>query len=243
MNRMHVRVTRMAVAASMLAVIAVSAQSRTASLDAELARIFRDNEYATRSFGPSAWLQGGTSYTTVERSDAIAGARDIIEYDSESGRRSVLVAASALKPSGSSKPLSIDGSSWSADRSKLLVYTNSKRVWRQNTRGDYWILDRASGALRKIGGDAPASSLMFAKFSPDATRVAYVRDRDLYVEDVKSGTITRLTKAETDRIVNGTSDWVYEEELEIRDGFRWSPNGRQIAYWQFDTSGIESFTL
>src|SRR5262249_18493137 len=108
---------------------------------------------------------------------------------------------------------------------------------------DYWILERASAALRKVGAGAPEASLMFAKFSPDATRVAYVRDRDLYVEDAKNGAVTRLTKAETDRIINGTSDWVYEEEFDLRDGFRWSPNGRQIAYWQFDTSPVEQFTL
>src|SRR5262249_26327414 len=131
----------------------------------------------------------------------------------------------------------------SEDHGKLLLYTNSKRVWRQNTRGDYWILDRTTGSLKKIGADAPESSLMFAKFSPDGTRVGYVRDRDLYVEDVRSGSVTRLTKAENERIVNGTSDWVYEEELDLRDAFRWSPNGRQIAYWQFDTTGIDSFTL
>jgi dipeptidyl-peptidase-4 len=235
----------MAAALVTLATMAVVAQSPApaASIDAELARIFRDHEYTPQTFGPSAWLNDGRSYTTLEASTSSPGAKDIIEYDSETGRRSVLVAASALKASPAARPLEIDGYSWSADHAKLLVYSNSQRVWRQNTRGDYWILDRASGALRKIGGDAPAASLMFAKLSPDASRVAYVRDRDLYVEDTKSGAVTRLTKAESDSIVNGTSDWVYEEELDLRDGFRWSPNGRQIAYWQFDTSRIESFTL
>lgn len=233
-----------------LATIAVVAQSPPAApaasastIDAELTRIFRDRDYAPQTFGPSAWLNDGASFTTVEDSASVPGAQDIVEYDTASGRRSVLVAASTLKPAGQSKPLAVDDYSWSADRAKLLIYTNSKRVWRQNTRGDYWVLERATGALKKIGANAPESSLMFAKFSPDGTRVAYVRDRDLYVEDAKSGAVTRLTKAENDRIVNGTSDWVYEEELDLRDGFRWSPNGRRIAYWNFDTTGIESFTL
>ena len=105
------------------------------------------------------------------------------------------------------------------------------------------MLDRASGALRQLGAGAAPSTLMFAKFSPDGRRVGYVRERDLYVEDVGSGAVTRLTKAENEHIVNGTSDWVYEEELDLRDAFRWSPDGRQIAYWQFDTTGIENFTL
>jgi dipeptidyl-peptidase 4 len=229
-------------AAPVLAAVALAAQA-TPAIDAELDRIFRRNEYAAQTFGPAAWLNGGATYTTVEASASGGDAKDLVEYDSASGRRTVLVAASALKPATAAAPLAIDGYSWSEDRTRLLLFTNSKRVWRQNTRGDYWILDRATGSLRKVGSDAPAASLMFAKFSQDASRVAYVRDRDLYVEDVKTGTVTRLTKAENEHIVNGTSDWVYEEELDLRDAFRWSPNGRQIAYWQFDTSGIEPFTL
>jgi dipeptidyl-peptidase-4 len=225
-----------------VAAVLVSAGT-TAALDQQLGRIFRDREYAAQAYGPTAWFDRGASYTTLEASSSLAGARDIVQYEPGSGRRTVLVAATALKPASAPTALAIDGYAWSADRSRLLVYTNSRRVWRQNTRGDYWLLDRASGALRRIGGDAPEASLMFAKLSPDATRVAYVRDRDLYVEDVRTGTVTRLTRAEHDHIVNGTSDWVYEEELNLRDAFRWSPDGRQIAYWQFDTSGIEAFTL
>jgi dipeptidyl-peptidase-4 len=229
-------------AVPLLAVAAITAQSRPA-LDAELERIFKHNEYTSQTFGPAAWLNGGEAYTTVEPSPGGSGASEIVEYDPASGRRSVLVSAAALTPAGATKPLAIDGYTWSDDRSKLLVYTNAQRVWRQKTRGDYWVLDRSTSTLKQVGGGADPSTLMFAKFSPDGTRVAYVRDRDLYVEDVRSGTVTRLTKAENEHIINGTSDWVYEEELNVRDAFRWSPDGRQVAYWQFDTTGIEPFTL
>ena len=84
---------------------------------------------------------------------------------------------------------------------------------------------------------------MFAKLSPDGQRVAYVHDRNLFVETVATGDIHQLTTDGSQTVVNGTSDWVNEEELDIRDGFRWSPDGRSLAYWQFDTSGVESFTL
>src|SRR5207249_6444748 len=83
--------------------------------------------------------------------------------------------------------------SLSPDGHRVLVFSNSKTVWRQNTRGDYWVLDLASGALRKLGGDAPASSLMFAKFSPDNGKVGYVRANNIYVEDLASGKSTQLT--------------------------------------------------
>ena len=123
------------------------------------------------------------------------------------------------------------------------MFTNTERVWRLNTRGDYWVLDIGSGALRKIGAAAPESSLMFAKFSPDATRVAYVRGNNIYVEQIEGGSVTALTKDGSETTINGTSDWVNEEELGIRDGFRWSPDGTRIAYWQFDTTTVGIFSL
>ena len=84
---------------------------------------------------------------------------------------------------------------------------------------------------------------MFAKFSPDGGRVAYVRENNLYVENLGDGRITQLTKDGSRTIINGTFDWVYEEELSLRDGFRWSPDGRRIAYWQLDASGVRDFLL
>jgi dipeptidyl-peptidase-4 len=133
---------------------------------------------------------------------------------------------------------------FSADGRKLLIYTNTARVWRQNTRGDYWVLDLDTGKLRKLGGpDAKPSTLMFAKLAPQGDRVAYVREHDLYVERLGDGRITRLTKDGSRTTINGTFDWVYEEEFDDRDGFRWSPDGRRIAYWQLDASGVRDFLL
>ncbi len=139
--------------------------------------------------------------------------------------------------------MSIDDFEWSQDRKKLLIYTNSARIWRENTRGDYWVLDRESKHLRKLGGDAAPSSLMFAKFSPDASRVAYVRANNIYVEEINSGKIKPLTSDGSETTINGTSDWVYEEEFDVRDGFRWSPDGRSIAYFQFDASPVREFSM
>ena len=79
--------------------------------------------------------------------------------------------------------------------------------------------------------------------SPDGGRVAYVREHNLYVEDLADGRITQLTHDGSRTIINGTFDWVYEEELNLRDGFRWSPDGRRIAFWQLDASGVRDFDL
>jgi len=213
------------------------------SVRAAVHRIFGTRDFASERFGPARWIEAGTAYTTVEPSPGISGSMDIVRYETATGARTVFVSARELIPRGDSVPLAFDDYAWSADRGLLLLFTNTQRVWRQNTRGDYWVLNRGTGALRKLGGDAPASSLMYAKLSPSGDRVAYVRQGDLYVEQVGDGRITRLTTGATESLVNGMTDWVYEEEFDLRDAFRWAPDGAHLAYWQFDMSGVGTFLL
>ena len=205
-------------------------------------RIYGGAEFRPGSFGPMRWLDAGAAYTTLEKA-ADGRGRDIVRYATESGTREVLVPASRLIPAGDTAPLVIEGYSWSPDGSKLLVFTNSRQVWRTNTRGDYWVLDRSTWRLRKLGGGAPPSTLMFAKFSPDGRRVGYVRQFNLYVEDLASGRIAQLTRDGSRTVINGTFDWVYEEELGLQDGWRWSPDGRSIAFWRLDAAGVRTFDL
>ena len=137
----------------------------------------------------------------------------------------------------------IQSFAFSADGTKALLFTNTKKVWRYNTRGDYYVADLNTKAVKQVGKDKPASSLMFAKFSPDGTKVAYVSKHNIYVEDLSNGSSKALTTDGTDRLINGTFDWVYEEEFDCRDGFRWSPDGASIAYWQLDASKIKNFLM
>ena len=208
-----------------------------------LNRIFASRDFLGQRFGPARWLASGDAYTTLEL--AVGGGADIVRYDAASGARSMLVPAARLVPAGASDAIDVEDYSWSPDGKKLLVFTNSQRVWRENTRGDFWVLDLATWRLRKLGGDAKPSTLMFAKFSPDGGRVAYVRDHDLYVERLagSGATIIRLTRDGSPTRINGTFDWVYEEEFSLRDGFRWSPDGSRIAYWQLDVTGVKDFLL
>ena len=232
------------VAVGCLSVLTLAQQpERARALDEQIGRIFQSPDYQAPRFGPARWLPDGAAYTIVERSSERDGAWDIARYDATTGARSVLISGSLLVPEGKKNALDIDDYAWSGDGQQLLIFTNTRRVWRNNTRGDYWILDLRSRRLRQVGSDAPESSLMFAKFSPDSTKVAYVRGHDIYVETVAGGPATKLTSDGSDTTINGTSDWVYEEELGLRDCFRWSPDSSRIAYWQFDTTGVGIFTL
>lgn len=206
-------------------------------------RIFSKEDFKLQDWGPARWLADGSGYTTLEASESIPDFKDVVRWDPLSGRRDILVAASNLVAHGASKPLKIEDYGWSDDFRKLLVFTNTRRVWRRETRGDYWVFDRDSAQLKKLGGAAPEASLMFATFSPDGERVAYVSRNDLYVQSVGSLAITRLTSGGSPTLIHGTSDWVNEEEFGLRHGFRWSPDGRHIAFWQFDTTGVREFQL
>jgi dipeptidyl-peptidase-4 len=207
-----------------------------------ITRIFT-NEFNERPSPPPRWFDGGQSYIAMEPAAGGHG-RDVVKYDTATGKnREVLITAAQLTPEGKKDPLEIAALSWSKDNQRVLIFTNTRRVWRTNSRGDYWFLDRKAGKLKKLGGDAPEASLMYAKFNPDATSAAYVKKNDIYVEDLTSGRIQRITQDGSDLVINGGSDWVNEEELALHDCFRWSPDGKRIAFWQFDLHGVGDFAL
>jgi len=230
----------------------VAAQDRAFDMDAFFRRVFLTREIKTKSVGPIRWVGGGEGLAAIEASESVKGAKDVVRYETATNKREVVLSAADLKVAGATgqvgaagagAPLIVENCDWSADGNLALIYSNSQRVWRANTRGDYWVFDRRTKKLRKLGGDAAPATLMFATFSPDGTRVAYVHANNIYVESATGGGVTQITKDGSATIINGTSDWVYEEELALRQAYRWSPDGKSIAYWQFDTAKVRNFAL
>jgi dipeptidyl-peptidase 4 len=206
-----------------------------------LERIFSSDEFRGESVPTVKWLEKG-EYTTLRPAKNDGGELNIVSVDN-SGKQEILVASSMLVPSNADKPLKIEDYEFSKDLDVVLIFTNSVKVWRQNTRGDYWTFRRSTGKLTKLGGAAQPSALMFAKLSPDATQVAYVHENNLLIEPVEGGDTRMLTKDGSNDVINGTFDWVYEEEFSCRDGWRWSPDGQQIAFWQLDSTDVKKFSL
>jgi dipeptidyl-peptidase 4 len=207
--------------------------------------IFSEKKFAWKPFA-GRWQKDGRGFERIH-TDPITGFSSIVRIGLDDPKaEQVLVASDWLRPNAKDNPIRIEAYEWSADRTKILIFTNTRRVWRLNTRGDYWVLDLPSKRLLKIGGDAPESSLLFAKFSPDAANVAYVHNRDIYLQNIRDfneSSIQRLTQSDATTKINGTFDWVYEEEFSLRDGFRFSEDGKRIAFWEIDGSGIELFPL
>ncbi len=233
-----------AVLVALLAVMPIAARQQAAQPDNGL--ITLDNLFTFRLQLPGGiqWQADGSGYFMLEPSATVKNQLDLVRYDTASGARSIVAAADKRIPQGTTAPLVIEQYDFSADGQRLLIFTNSARVWRSNTRGDYWVFDLKSSRLTKLGGAAAKpSTLMFAKFSPDGSRVGYVRENNVYVESISDGRITQLTTDGSRTMVNGTFDWVYEEELFCRDGWRWSPDGKQIAYWQLNSEGVKEMSL
>jgi dipeptidyl-peptidase 4 len=182
------------------------------------------------------WAKDGNSYFANENGE-------IVQYDLPSFSKKIIVSKQQITVKETSKPLAIKNFFFSADNKKVLIFTNSKKVWRYDTQGDYWVLNIANNSLTQVGKTMQPSALRFAKFNNDASKVAYVYQHNIYVEDLASQKITALTTNGTDKLINGTFDWAYEEEFGCRDGFRWSEDGKQIAYWQIDASKIKFFLM
>ncbi len=194
--------------------------------------------FATLAQGYSnrQWLKAGNAY--VEQAEG-----ELIKYTLPKGSTELFLSKKALTPAGQQEPLAVHSFSLSEDEQKVLLYTNTAKVWRYDTRGDYWVYDLQHKSLKQLGKSRPESSLMFAKFSPDGKQVAYVSENNIYTEDLAGGTIKQLTSDGTRKRINGTFDWAYEEEFSARDGFRWSPDSKQIAFWQMDATDVKDYIM
>lgn len=202
-------------------------------------RIFAVLCFAVLTLGLEAqinWANDGQSYYRLEKNE-------LLSYTLPDKEKEVVISKDQLTPEGATEPLKIEHFSFSEDQKKVLLFTNTKKVWRLNTRGDYWVFNFEAGELRQLGKTLPESSLMFAKFSPDGKKIAYVSENNIYSEDYASGEIKPLTTNGTKSLINGTFDWAYEEEFACRDGFRWSPDSKSLAYWQIDAGDIRNFYM
>ena len=238
---MRLRFSTLALLAFLLAPLAAVAQPADGPKRLTLETLFASPEFYGESFQGGRWAETGARLLYVE-GDA-SGASSLRELDlTTDTRRTILDGSQLVKPDAEGL-IEIEDYATSMDGAKTLLYTDSERVWRLNTKGYYYVLDNESGTVTPVA-DRAAGFQMFAKFDPGAEHVAFVRDRNLFVVDLATGTERALTDNGSEGgVINGTFDWVYEEEFGLRDGFRWSPDGRYIAFFQLDESGTRDFEM
>ena len=182
------------------------------------------------------WANNGHSYFTLSKGEIVMqepGKSEAIQF----------VTSANLIPTGAAAPIQINSFSLSDKQDLVLIQTNAKKVWRYETIGDYYIFNVNKKSLQKVGKSMPAASLQFAKIAPNGQWVAFVSGHNIYAENIQTGKLVQLTKDGSKYLINGTFDWAYEEEFFCRDGFRWSPDSKQIAYWQVNATGVKNYLM
>lgn len=182
------------------------------------------------------WAKDGNAYFTIEKGD-------IIKKMPNQNESIIWVKGSALVPQGANQAIEIQQFTISNNEDWILLQTHSKKVWRYETMGDFYLFNKNTKQLQQIGKGLPASSLQFAKLSPNNEWVAFVSEHNIYAEEIKTGKRIQLTSDGTKYLINGTFDWAYEEEFFCRDGFRWSPDSKHIAYWQVNANGVKNYLM
>jgi dipeptidyl-peptidase-4 len=199
--------------------------------------------WASRTFS-SAFVQGGASmndglhYTVLESSEK---GQSIVKYEYASGK---LVAAifNSWEYSIGGKPLEFEDYTFSADESKILLTTESEPVYRYSSRSTFVVADLKNKTVKPLA--ERGSKQTYAAFSPDGNKVAFVRDNNLFIKDLNSGEEQAVTSdGKQNEIINGASDWVYEEEFALTRAFFWSPDSRNLAYLKFDERKVKEFNM
>lgn len=185
------------------------------------------------------WMRDSQYYTTLQR---VNGDIEIRKYDILTGDYEVLLSTSDLKVPDRDKPIIIQDYQFSADESKLLVKTDIEAIWRRSTRENYFIYNFETGKTQKL--TRSDQKQQYAQLSPSGEKAAFVQDNNLYWVDLETGEETDITTdGALNTIINGTTDWVYEEEFGFARAWYWSPDGSKIAFYRFDESDVKEFFM
>lgn len=212
----------------------------TFSFSQETKKITLEDIWASPKFYPSGVsgmksMADGEHYTVIEKDS-------INVYSFKSGEYLRTIATgNQMVPEGDTLPLKINRYEFNDDESKILIPTKTKSIYRYSTESEYYIWDIDNQELSALSA---GGKQRLADFSPDGRKIAFVRDNNLVITNLeKDLEFNVTTDGKINNIINGTTDWVYEEEFAITKGFQWSPDGKRIAYLRFDESGVKEFSM
>ncbi|GAB2724280.1 peptidase S9 [Hymenobacter frigidus] len=181
------------------------------------------------------WMNDGRYYSALD-------AGSLVQYEVTTGKAvQTLVTAAELQLPGTDKPLAVDGYSFNANEQKILFTTATEPIYRRSARASYYVFDRGTKKLTPLSAGGKQG---YATYSPDGQRVAFTRDNNVYVTDLATMQETAVTtNGVKNNLINGSTDWVYEEEFGFAQGFFWSPDSKQIAYYTFDESQVPEYDM
>ncbi len=185
----------------------------------------RRNTFAQRSVTGIRWLNDGKFYTSITEGK-------VVKYDVSTGQPVATLFDGKLR---------VEGYTLSNDEGKLLLETESESIYRRSSKGEFYVYDLTKKELHKL---STAGKQSYATFSPDGSKVAFVRENNLFVVSLSDFSEEQITTdGKFNHIINGSTDWVYEEELTFAQAFSWSPDSKKIAWYRFDETNVKEYNL
>ena len=206
-----------------------------------LADIYQKGTFAAQSVSGVNWMNKGQYYSS-EVADEKNQATDIVRFDISSGKAvNTLIEGEDLKEVGASKPIDFDAYTFSSDERKVLFSTDREGIYRRSSKAFFYVYDIDTKKLTKL---STGDKQLYATFSPDGKRVAFARNNNIFFVDLETMKETQVTTTgKQNQIINGSADWVYEEEFSFAQGFAWSPDGAKIAFYTFDETRVPEYNM
>ncbi len=213
---------------ALLIITPTFAQKRDITLD----DLWKNYTFYPKSYSGLNSMNDGEHYVTMEKTE---DGQEIIKYRFKSGKK-----VRTLFKSNNFEIPKVGRYTFSQDEKQLLLATKTEGIYRYSSKSVYYIYNVFTDKLNKLSDD----KVMYATFSPNGEKVAYVLENNLFIQNIKSGAITQVTTdGKKNHIINGASDWVYEEEFALVRSFEWAPDGEHIAYYKFDESQVKEFSM
>lgn len=204
------------------------AQQKKVSLES----IFKEGVFAQKSVGGINWMKDGQYYSTFKREN---GAAKVVKINVSTGEEE------AVLIDGEKLGINFSSYSFNNDETKALVATEVESIYRRSSKGIFYVIDLATGTSQKL---MDGEKISYATLSPDNTKVAFVKDNNLYYISLQDNALHQITNdGKWNHIINGSADWVYEEEFSMAQAFKWSPNGKKIAFIRFDESEVPEYNM
>lgn len=200
--------------------------------DITLEDLWKNHAFYPAYIGGFKSMNDGEHYSTLEQTDED---QEIIKYKFKNGKK-----VRTLFNSANFEISKIKGYSFSNDEKQILLKTETEKIYRHSSKSVYYVYNVFTNKLKKFND----YKIMYATFSPIGDKVAYVFENNLYIKDIRTEKITQVTNdGRKNHIINGASDWVYEEEFALVRSFEWAPDGENIAYYKFDESHVKEFSM
>jgi len=206
--------------------------------DYSLEDIFKKGTFSARGVRGLRSMQDGKTYLSVE-TDPQTKLRYVAKNNYSDGKlNSILFRESDLIYKGDTLPVSID---FNSDETKVLIPVGEEQIYRRSSKANYFVFDLKSKQITEVSS---RGKQLFPTFSPDGSMVAFVRDNNLFIKNLSSGEEKQITlDGKNNEIINGRSDWVYEEEFSFAQAFYWSPDGKHIAYYKFNETEVPEYSM